>query len=138
MLFIFIKQIYTLTNYFLVKNATTINGYRFVADDIQVTSGSAVTFSNGAETLAPVSLNGFNRIMDTIDGDSHYYIQLRDHNGTDSGLTLLGYDPGVLVWYRDEDIENNNVSEDAGELFIGVVDADQNLIMRNNTIRKAR
>lgn len=120
----------------IYRTDPSVTGYGFAADDIQITSGSAVTFSNGAETLLPVSLNGFSRIMDTVEGGNHYYyIQLRDHNGTDSGLPLIGYDPGVLVWYRDEYFENNNVSEHAGELFIGVVDADQNLIMRNNTIR---
>lgn len=115
---------------------TSISGYGFVADDIKVTSGTTTTFSNGAETLTSISLDGFSRIDDTVEGDNHYYyVQLRDHTGTDSSLASLDYDTGVLIWYRDEAVDNNNVSDHAGELFLGVVDADQNLITRNGSPR---
>jgi immune inhibitor A len=115
---------------------TSISGYGFVADDITVTSGTTTTFSNGAETLTSISLDGFSRIDDTVEGDNHYYyVQLRDHTGTDSSLASLDYDTGVLIWYRDEAVDNNNVSDHAGELFLGVVDADQNLITRNGSPR---
>jgi len=111
-------------------------GYGFAADEIRITSGTNTLFANGAETLSPVILGGFSRITDTNGtAEQYYYIQLRDHTDTDSGLTDIGYDPGVLVWYRNESVENNNVSQHPGEVFVGVVDADQNLIRRNNTIR---
>lgn len=112
------------------------SGYGFVADDIKITSSTGTLFSNGAETLSPVTLNGFSRITDTIGGAEHYYyVQLRNHSVTDSALPELDYDPGVLLWYRNEGVEDNNVSQHAGEVFIGVVDADQTLIKRNNAIR---
>ena len=118
-----------------VSDESIIN-YGLVIDDITITSGNSTTFSNGAETLSSVSLNGFNRIDETVEGDNHYYyVQLRDHNGTDSSLPTLDYDPGVLIWYRNEAIDNNNVSSHPGELFLGVVDADQNLILRNGNPR---
>ena len=43
-------------------------------------------------------------------------------------MSNAGYDAGVLVWYRNDNIFDNKVDEHAGELFIGVVDADQNLV----------
>ncbi|WP_077343196.1 immune inhibitor A domain-containing protein [Pseudocolwellia agarivorans] len=111
-------------------------GYGFVADDIKITSSNGTIFSNGAETLFPLILDGFSRISETVDGAEHYYyVQLRNHSVTDSALKTIDHDPGVLLWYRNEGVENNNVSQHAGEVFIGVVDADQTLIKRNNAIR---
>lgn len=113
-----------------------LGGYGFIADDIKITSGSTTLFNNGAETLFPVKLNGFSRIDDTSGSAKHYYyVQLRNHTVTDSALSGIGYDPGVLLWYRNEGVDNNNVSQHAGSVNIGVVDADQTLIKRNNKIR---
>ena len=107
-----------------------------MADDIKITSSNGTIFSNGAETLFPLKLDGFSRISETVDGAEHYYyVQLRNHSVTDSALKTIDHDPGVLLWYRNEGVENNNVSQHAGEVFIGVVDADQTLIKRNNAIR---
>jgi len=114
---------------------TAESGYGFVADDIKITSDKDITFSNGAETLEPVQLNGFSRITNSVEGSDHYYyVQLRNHSINDSALVNLDYDPGVLLWYRNIDAGNNNVSQHAGDVFIGVVDADQNLIKRNGNI----
>jgi len=114
---------------------TAESGYGFVVDELKITSDNGITFSNGAETLEPVQLNGFSRVTDTVEGSDHfYYVQLRNHSANDSALVNLDYDPGVLLWYRNVDAGNNNVSQHAGEVFIGVVDADQNLIKRNGKI----
>jgi immune inhibitor A len=106
-----------------------VGGYGFVTDEIKVTNGSNVITMIDGETADQVTLDGFSRLSDEIDGLSHnYYIQLRSHTGVDSRLNNAGYDAGVLVWYRNDNIADNKVDEHAGELFIGVVDADQNLI----------
>jgi len=110
-------------------------GYGFVIDDITVTSGSNTTFTNGAETTDSVTLAGFNRISNTVEGkDQNYYVQLRNHSSTDSELSSLGYDPGILVWLKNENIDDNNSSQHAGEVLIGVIDADQNLIRSGDVI----
>jgi len=104
-------------------------GYGFVADEIKV-SNSAIDFiSLDGETEGEATLAGFSRLADKIDGLGHnYYVQLRSHTGVDSHLRNAGYDAGILVWYRNENIADNKVDEHAGELFIGIVDADQNLV----------
>jgi immune inhibitor A len=106
-----------------------VGGYGFVTDEIKVTNGANEITTIDGETENQVTLDGFSRISDQIDGLPHnYYIQLRSHTGVDSRLRNSGYDAGVLVWYRNDNINDNKVDEHAGELFIGVVDADQNLI----------
>ncbi|MFB0998785.1 MAG: immune inhibitor A, partial [Colwellia sp.] len=106
-----------------------VGGYGFVTDEIKVINGSNDIITIDGETESQVILNGFSRLSDKIDGLSHnYYIQLRSHTGVDSRLRNSGYDTGVLLWYRNDNIADNKVDEHAGELFIGVVDADQNLI----------
>ena len=104
-------------------------GYGFVADEIKVTNGTVDLVSIDGETENETSLNGFSRVSSYIDGLAHnYYVQLRSHTGVDSYLKNVGYDAGILLWYRNENVTNNKVDEHAGELFIGVVDADQNLV----------
>lgn len=108
-------------------------GYGFVADEIRVTNGALDFISVDGETEGQATLRGFTRLADKIDGLSHhYYVQLRSHTGTDSYLKNVGYDAGVLVWYRNENVLDNKVNDHAGELFIGVVDADQSLVKAPN------
>jgi len=110
--------------------------YGFVADDINISNNASTIYSNSGESESGYSLNGFSRIGATIDGDSHnYYAQLRSHQGTDASLNGSAYDAGLLVWYRNDGIENNEVNEHPGEVFIGVVDADQNLIKSGSSNR---
>jgi immune inhibitor A len=104
-------------------------GYGFVADAIKVTNGSSEIVNIDGETDNQAALDGFSRLSDKIDGLPHnYYIQLRSHTSVDSRLRNIGYDAGVLLWYRNDNIADNKVDEHAGALFIGVVDADQNLV----------
>jgi immune inhibitor A len=104
-------------------------GYGFVADEIKVTHSGTELVSIDGETENQATLNGFNRLSNKIDGLAHsYYVQLRSHTGVDSRLKNVGYDAGVLLWYRNDNIADNKVDEHAGELFIGVVDADQVLV----------
>ena len=113
-------------NYFTDQ---AVGGYGFVTDEIKVTNGENVITTIDGETADQLTLDGFSRVSNSIDGLSHnYYIQLRSHTSVDSSLSNAGYDAGVLVWYRNDNIADNKVDEHAGELFIGVVDADQNLV----------
>ena len=106
-----------------------VGGYGFVTDEIKVTNGVNDITTIDGETANQVTLDGFSRLSNSIDGLSHnYYVQLRSHTSVDSHLSNAGYDAGVLVWYRNDNIFDNKVDEHAGELFIGVVDADQNLV----------
>jgi immune inhibitor A len=105
-------------------------GYGFVADEIKVINSTSeiITILDG-ESQGEAELDGFSRISDEIDGLPHYYyVQLRSHTSVDSWLRNVGYDDGVLLWYRNDNIADNKVDEHAGELFLGIVDADQNLI----------
>lgn len=111
-------------------------GYGFVTDKVSVTANANELFFSGAENADEVQLNGFSRISDKFSGKNHnYYIQLRDYSGTDAKLEDIGYEPGVLLWYRDENVNDNQVNNHPGEVFIGVVDADQNLIKSGQSNR---
>lgn len=113
-----------------------VGGYGFVADDIRVTTEQATLFTSGAENDAEVTLNGFSRVSDTVAGENHhYYMHLRDFSGNDSKLVNEGYESGVLVWYRDENVSDNQVNSHPGQVFIGVVDADQDVIKSGQSIR---
>ena len=111
--------------------------YGFVADDIKVMNGGNDLFVQGAESAENVTLTGkFARVMDTRDGaNHHYFVQLRDHNSTDEYLANANYDAGLLVWYRNEGVSNNQVNAHPGKVFVGVVDADQNAITSGTSLR---
>ncbi|XQW85219.1 immune inhibitor A domain-containing protein [Thalassotalea piscium] len=103
----------------------------FIIDNLQVKSGGNELFFSGGESENELQLEGFSRITDAVEGKGHnYYIQLRDYSGTDAKLANIGYQPGVLLWYRDENVGDNQVNNHPGEVFIGVVDADQYLIQQ--------
>ena len=106
-----------------------VGSYGFVADDIKVVDNNQPIFESGAEQANELNLNGFGRVDHTLPGEpSRYIVQLRNHQGLDSGLRGEGYEPGILVWLENLNESDNNVSEHAGRGLIGVVDADQNLI----------
>ncbi|NVJ61371.1 MAG: immune inhibitor A [Gammaproteobacteria bacterium] len=113
-------------------------GYGIVIDDLSVAADGSEVFSDGAEGTTAV-LNGFQRVDGVSTRASHnYYIQLRSYNGIDSGLASSSYQRGVLVWYRDNAIANNNVSEHMGSCLICVVDADQTSITMGNASTQLR
>jgi len=111
--------------------------YGFIADNIRITNNNDNIVEFDAEAVNNnVSLNGFTRSQAwSVQGDAHnYYLQLRSHTETDTFLSSLNYDPGVLLWYRNDGFTNNDVTEHPGDVFIGVIDADQNAIMQGNRI----
>ncbi len=108
-------------------------GYGFVADNIRITNNSNDVIFYGGEVSNETRLNGFLRIKDKIDGKPHgYYVQLRNHSDIDASLASVNYDAGVLLWYRNDGVSNNQVNVHPGEVFIGVVDADQNPIKQGS------
>mgnify|MGYP000023498907 CR=1 FL=1 len=111
-----------------------INEFGLVVDDITITSSGSQIFYDGAESDPLVTLNQFQKITkDLPQRPINYYIQYRSLIGVDSGLKRRRYEPGALLWLRDENFDNNNVSEHPGNGFIQVVDADQHLIGNQNT-----
>ncbi|WP_448565758.1 immune inhibitor A domain-containing protein [Thalassotalea ganghwensis] len=111
----------------------------FFVDDIALTANGTVLFTSGGEAENEVTLAGFSRVSDTADGKPHhYYAQLRNYSGTDAKLEDDFYEPGVLLWYRDENVDDNQVNIHPGEVFIGVVDADQQLITSQDTFFQVR
>lgn len=86
---------------------------------------------------------------DRNEKDKYYLIEWRNHQGTDRGLSSteggqVSYDPGLLIWYVDENYlekdkfgyltgnKDNDVKAHPGYGFIGVVDSDQHLIIWND------
>jgi len=101
-------------------------GYGFVADDINITADNNAVFTDGAEVDNSATLDGFSRIDSTRPGATHnYYLQLRSHNGQDSGLTSINYQTGLMVWYANQAYSENNVDVHPGYGFLTVVDANQ-------------
>ncbi|NVK22925.1 MAG: immune inhibitor A [Kangiellaceae bacterium] len=106
-----------------------VGGYGFVADDIQVTSGANAIFNDGGEDTNQVTLDGFLRVTDKRPAaEQNYWIQLRGFSDIDQGLNNSSYSPGVLVWFADFNMDDNNSSDHPGQGLVGVVDADQGVI----------
>jgi len=116
----------TVTIKFSYVTDQAVGGYGFAADNIRVTNNDSDIVFIGGETENEVTLNGFMRMASTLEGKSHsYYLQLRSYTETDSALAGSKYEPGLLVWYRNDAFTNNQVNSHPGQGFIGVVDADQ-------------
>ncbi|MGB1263211.1 MAG: PKD domain-containing protein [Cognaticolwellia sp.] len=113
-----------------------VGGYGFVADDIKIINNANDIFYDGGEAQIAVLSGGFTNTGQWVDeGESrNYYAQLRNYVGTDKYLQGERYDAGVLLWYQDDGVSNNQVNSHPGQVFIGVVDNDQNLIRSYNGI----
>lgn len=106
-----------------------VGDYGIVIDDISINQAETQVLFDGAENATDTVYAGFLRVTDTRPGkDRRYIVQLRSQQGLDKGLLSQRYDPGVLLWFENEDYNSNEVSKHAGYSLIGVVDADQNLI----------
>ncbi|GMG86383.1 immune inhibitor A domain-containing protein [Biformimicrobium ophioploci] len=105
-----------------------VGGYGFVVDKIEIVQGDNVLWSDDAETAGTATLDGFTR-TGAIEGEAqNYWVQMRSHNGVDSGLEDEGYEHGMLLWFGNENYSDNNVDAHPGFGFVGVVDADQIMI----------
>lgn len=106
-------------------------------DDINIVADGTSIFSDDVEGAPKFTLAGFQKSDCIGRYANNYYIEWRNYAGVDMGLknnlfgktSLVGYDPGMVVWYDDESFTDNWTGVHPGEGFIGVVDADQGVTM---------
>ncbi|WP_299803033.1 immune inhibitor A domain-containing protein [uncultured Shewanella sp.] len=116
-----------------------VGDYGIVIDDININNNSEPVFSNGAELDEGIAYAGFARLGNMRPGkDRRYLVQLRSQQGVDKGLKSESYDPGVVVWFENQDYSDNEVNNHPGYSLISVVDADQNLIGTNDSSVQVR
>jgi len=110
-----------------------INQFGLVIDDISLYDGANQLFIDNSES-DNAALSHFKRISELVDTlPISYYLQYRSLSDLDSGLVGDGYEPGLLVWFGDNNVDDNNSSVHPGSGFISVVDADQVMIGRRDT-----
>ncbi|QTL38057.1 immune inhibitor A domain-containing protein [Pseudoalteromonas viridis] len=120
----------TITLEFLYQTDSVEHGLGILLDDITISDGENTIAMADGELAEQLSLHGFSRISRYREGlEQAYYLQLRSHLGIDAGLQGASYMPGVLVWYANENIEDNSTSQHPGEGKILVVDTDQGIIL---------
>ncbi|WP_444921102.1 immune inhibitor A domain-containing protein [Microbulbifer sp. CnH-101-G] len=105
------------------------------ADDITINVDGQATLFDDAESDSDFSLTGFSRHPGYDLHDHYYLLEWRTHRGVDQGLAhinvagqMLTYNEGLLVWYADTSQDNNWVGIHPGDGFLGVVDADQQVL----------
>jgi len=114
------------------------SGFGFLVDDLMINSSNGNVFFDNAETNISV-LNGFEKTASYSSmRDQYYYVQLRSNQQVEKGLALKGYDPGVVMWFADENYTGNHVTVNPGHGFISVVDADQKLIPQAGSVTQIR
>ncbi|MCG7533970.1 immune inhibitor A domain-containing protein [Pseudoalteromonas sp. OOF1S-7] len=124
----------TITLEFLYQTDSLEYGFGILLDDIAISDGENIVAIADAELAEQLSLSGFDRISRYREGlEQAYYLQLRSHHGIDAGLQGASYMPGVLVWYANENIDDNSTSLHPGEGKILVVDTDQGIIPRTTS-----
>ncbi|WP_196137686.1 immune inhibitor A domain-containing protein [Aliikangiella sp. G2MR2-5] len=129
----------TVTVKFEYRTDSNTGGYGFVADDLKVVDGNSEVFVDDAEAEDSVTLNGFLREDNQTEGaPQNYWLQLRSHNGNDSGLISAGYDHGLVIWFSDSEFGTNESSIHPGRGFVSVVDTDQNMIAAGGSSRQIR
>ncbi|MBE0357680.1 immune inhibitor A domain-containing protein [Pseudoalteromonas phenolica] len=127
----FSNQQVTIT--FVYQTDSAVSFFGIVLDDINVTSEDQIFLTDNAENTNSNSFNGFRKIGRYKSGNEHaYYLQLRSHNGLDSGLKLSQYPAGLTLWYSNDNYENNNTSEHQGFGDLLIVDTDQRPIFKSN------
>ena len=114
-------------------------GAGFFIDNILISDGENIVFTDDAESDSKFSLNGFVKTNGIKVNQRYYLVELRDQSGVDEGLKhlkvngkLISYDPGMVVWYADECYEDNWRTAHPGYGFLGVVDADQTNVVRTD------
>ena len=96
------------------------------------TSEETELFFDDAEGEPKVSLEGFTKDNGIKISEHYYLLEWRNHQGVDVGLdhirrgdSLMTYDPGLVIWYADDQYSDNWTGIHPGEGYLGVVDADQ-------------
>jgi immune inhibitor A len=105
-----------------------------------------INFADSADNLSGWTFNGFRQFAGTETlSKSHYYIgQLVRPAGTNVGLNwaysyfgATGFDrfalePGVLLWYRDTAIPDNNVGNHPGQGTVLIVDSHNTPLLQDS------
>ncbi|GIU25128.1 immune inhibitor A [Shewanella schlegeliana] len=116
-----------------------VGNYGIVIDDIVIKQSTETVLTDGAEQETNVVYAGFARVGDKRPGkDRRYVVQLRSLQGVDKGLQSKSYDPGVVLWFENQEYNNNEVNNHPGYSLISVIDADQNLIGSNDSSVQVR
>ena len=110
------------------------NEQGFYVDNVKVTADGATLLEDGAEQAAgKFDLKGFTRHDGNKYSNHYYLLEWRNHAGVDKGLgniTVRGqqysFDPGLVVWYVDNEYTENWVGQHPGKGYLGVVDAHTN------------
>ncbi|WP_214775303.1 immune inhibitor A domain-containing protein [Exiguobacterium sp. s37] len=106
----------------------------FAVDNLSIKSESATLFADDAEGAEAVTLDGFVS-SDGYDSKPHYYyLEWRNHAGSDMGLLNgrgVKYNTGLVVWYGDDSFTDNWVGVHPGEGFLGVVDSHPEALIGN-------
>lgn len=107
-------------------------GQGIYVDDLMVLDHEEVLFSNEAESVDNVVLDGFIHDKGVQYATNYYLIEWRTHTGVDEGLahnsvlgTNFAYDEGMVVWYVNEYYTENWGASHPGGGFLSVIDADQ-------------
>ena len=107
-------------------------GQGIYVDDLMVLDHEEVLFSNEAESIDNVVLDGFIQDKGVQYATNYYLIEWRTHTGVDEGLahnsvlgTNFAYDEGMVVWYVNEYYTENWGASHPGGGFLSVIDADQ-------------
>lgn len=107
-------------------------GQGIYVDDLMVLDHEEVLFSNEAESVDNVVLDGFIHDKGVQYATNYYLIEWRIHTGVDEGLahnsvlgTNFAYDEGMVVWYVNEYYTENWGASHPGGGFLSVIDADQ-------------
>lgn len=98
----------------------------FALDNISVSANGTEIFSDNAESIEQVVLDGFIVSNGYSKADNNYYLEWRNYAGSDKALAYSRgavYNTGLLVWYADESYTDNWVGVHPGEGFLGVVDS---------------
>ncbi|MEJ6476415.1 immune inhibitor A domain-containing protein [Pseudoalteromonas piscicida] len=102
-------------------------------DNIEVVADGTQLYLNTAEPNNDLVYNGFRKISRYRAKQSNaYFAHLRSFRGLDSGLSLSGYNSGVLMWYSNNSQANNSTSLHPGLGDMLVIDQDQNPIYRGD------
>jgi immune inhibitor A len=103
----------------------------FAIDELKVTADGTEIFYDNAEGDAKVSLDGFIVSNGYSKADNYYYLEWRNHAGSDKALAYSRgavYNTGLVVWYGDESFTDNWVGIHPGEGFLGVVDSHPEVV----------
>ncbi|WP_102400344.1 immune inhibitor A domain-containing protein [Haloimpatiens massiliensis] len=109
-------------------------------DDIKVNVDGQIKYKDNAESDSMFNFDGFSKSNGVMSYNHYYLLEWRNSGGdtlVDKGLKTINigrkgleYDPGLVVWYINEKYAgfrpDQNTANHKGELFAGIVDADQN------------